>query len=65
MKIANIFVKLIPIKQNKHTPWPESESELYRPSDRSLSAKLVKTSLDRGVSRSQRGGSSKAVISVF
>jgi hypothetical protein len=23
----------------KQTPWPESESELYRPSDRRLSAK--------------------------
>jgi hypothetical protein len=26
---------------NKHTPWPESASELYRPSDSRLSAKLV------------------------
>jgi hypothetical protein len=29
------------------TPWPEFESELYRPSDRRLSAKLVPTFLDR------------------
>jgi hypothetical protein len=30
------------------TLWPESESELYRPSDRSLLAKLVPTFADRG-----------------
>jgi hypothetical protein len=29
-----------------HTPWPESASELYRPSDRRLSAKLVPTIAD-------------------
>jgi hypothetical protein len=29
------------------TPWPESESELYRPRDRRLSAKLVPTFADR------------------
>jgi hypothetical protein len=34
------------IKQTK-TPWPESASELYRPSDRRLSAKLVPTFADR------------------
>jgi hypothetical protein len=28
-------------KQNKQTPWSESASELYRPSDRRLSVKLV------------------------
>jgi hypothetical protein len=39
------------------TPWPESTNELYRPSDRRLLAKLVPTLADRGVSRSQRGGS--------
>jgi hypothetical protein len=31
-----------------YTPWPESASELYRPSDRRLSAKLVPTFADRG-----------------
>jgi hypothetical protein len=31
----------------KRTPWPESASELYRPSDRRLSAKLVPTFSDR------------------
>jgi hypothetical protein len=30
------------------SPWPESASELYRPSDRRLSAKLVLTFADRG-----------------
>jgi hypothetical protein len=29
-------------------PWPESASELYRPSDRRLSANLVPTLADRG-----------------
>jgi hypothetical protein len=32
----------------KKTPWPESASELYRPSDRCLSAKLLPTFEDRG-----------------
>jgi hypothetical protein len=31
----------------KKTPWPESASELYHPSDRRLSAKLVPTFADR------------------
>jgi hypothetical protein len=31
----------------KQTPWPESENELYRPSDRRLSVKLVPTFADR------------------
>jgi hypothetical protein len=30
-------------KTQKQTPWPESASELYRPSDRRLSEKLVPT----------------------
>jgi hypothetical protein len=30
------------------TPWPESKSELYRPRDSRLSAKLVPTFADRG-----------------
>jgi hypothetical protein len=30
------------------TPWPETASELYRPSDCRLSAKLVPTFADRG-----------------
>jgi hypothetical protein len=52
-------------KTNKHTPWHEFASELYRPSDRRFSAKLVPTAAGRGVSRIQRGGFSTAVISVF
>jgi hypothetical protein len=40
-----------------HAPGPESASELYRPGDRRLSAKLVPTFADRGVSRGQRGTS--------
>jgi hypothetical protein len=35
--------------QTKKTPWPESASELYRPSDRRLSAKLVPTFAHGGV----------------
>jgi hypothetical protein len=34
--------------QRRQTPWPESASELYRPSDRRLSTKLVPTFADRG-----------------
>jgi hypothetical protein len=30
------------------TPWPESASEIYRPSDRRLLTKLVPTFADRG-----------------
>jgi hypothetical protein len=44
-------------EQTKQTPWHESPNELYRPSDRRLSAKLVPSFAVRGVSRSQRGGS--------
>jgi hypothetical protein len=33
--------------EQKQTPWPESASELYRPSDRRLSTKLVSPSADR------------------
>jgi hypothetical protein len=33
---------------NKQTPWSESTSELYHPSDRRLSAKLVPTFEGRG-----------------
>jgi hypothetical protein len=39
------------------TPWLYSAMELYRPSDRRLSTKLVPTFADTGVSRSQRNGS--------
>jgi hypothetical protein len=49
----------------KKSPWPEPASELYRPSDSGSSEKLVPTFVDRGVSRSQRGGFSTAVTSVL
>jgi hypothetical protein len=49
----------------KKMPWPESARELYGPSDRPLSAKLVPTFANRGVSRSQSGGSPTAVFSAF
>jgi hypothetical protein len=35
-------------KTNKQAPWSESASELYRPSDRLLSAKWLPTCADRG-----------------
>jgi hypothetical protein len=34
--------------KKKKTPWSESASELYRPSDRCLLAKLMPTFVDRG-----------------
>jgi hypothetical protein len=49
----------------KQTPWPESVSELYRPGDSCLSAKLVQNFANRGVSRSKRGGSLTAVFSIL
>jgi hypothetical protein len=36
------------IKSYKKTPWPESASELCRPSDHRLSVRLVPNSADRG-----------------
>jgi hypothetical protein len=33
---------------DKITPWPESTRELYRPTDRRFSARLVTTFEDRG-----------------
>jgi hypothetical protein len=48
-------------QKKKKTPWPESASELYC----RMLVNLVPTFVDRGVSRSQRFGSPKAVISVF
>jgi CBS-domain-containing membrane protein len=38
---------IITTKQ-KQTPWSESASELYRPSDRRFSAKLLTTFADKG-----------------
>jgi hypothetical protein len=50
---------------HKQTPYPESASELYEPSEPRLPAKFVQTLADRGMSRSQRGGSPTAVVSVL
>jgi hypothetical protein len=36
------------IQNNKETPWSESASELYRPSDRRFFTKLVPTFVGRG-----------------
>jgi hypothetical protein len=52
-------------KNKKQTPWPQSASDLYRPIDHRLSAKLVPTFSDRGLLRIQRGGSRTTLISVF
>jgi hypothetical protein len=41
------FIKL------KKSPWPQSAGELYRPSDRRLGAKLVRTFADREMSRGE------------
>jgi hypothetical protein len=37
-----------PVRAIKKTPWPESTSELYRPSDRRLSAKWLPAFADKG-----------------
>jgi hypothetical protein len=50
------------LKNKNQTPWLESASELYRPSDHRLSAKLVQTLADRGRMVS---GSPRPLISVF
>jgi hypothetical protein len=44
---SNLRAKLIISFHGFNTPWPESASELYRPSDRRLLAKLVPTFADR------------------
>jgi hypothetical protein len=45
VKAFYVYYKLY---SNERTPWSESASELYRPTDRRLSAKLVPTFADRG-----------------
>jgi hypothetical protein len=47
------------------TPWLSSASELYRPGDRRLSAKIMPTFADRGVSHGQCGGSPTAIVLVI
>jgi hypothetical protein len=44
-RISNLLIHL-PVHKKK-TPWPQSASELYRPSDHRLSAKLVPNFVDR------------------
>jgi hypothetical protein len=44
MKLKSLVIK----NKKKKTPWSESASELYRPSDRRLSAKCLPTFADRG-----------------
>jgi hypothetical protein len=50
--VLSSYLNLIPSfslqAKRKRTPWPESASELYRPSDRRLSVKLVSTFADTG-----------------
>jgi hypothetical protein len=44
-----LFLPSVQVQRNNHrTPWPESASELYRPNDRHLTAKLVPTFAERG-----------------
>jgi hypothetical protein len=45
---STIALEEVSLIKKNYTPWPESASELYRPSDRRLSAKLVPTFADRG-----------------
>jgi hypothetical protein len=45
-KYSNLYYTHSKIIKKK-TPWSESASELYRPSDRSLSEKLLPTYADR------------------
>jgi hypothetical protein len=45
---TNSLAVIRPSKNRSKTPWPQSASELYRPSNRHLSAKLMPTFADRG-----------------
>jgi hypothetical protein len=47
-KTTTITSRITVTITNKQTPWPESASEVYRPSDRRLSAKLMPTLADGG-----------------
>jgi hypothetical protein len=55
-QVEDLFYTMINIYQVKPklTPWLESASELYRPSDSRLSAKLVPTFADRGVKQNRK-----------
>jgi hypothetical protein len=59
------LISLVIYFRNKaKSPWPEYASELYRSSDRSMSAKLVPTFADIGVSRGQDDGSPRPYFRV-
>jgi hypothetical protein len=45
---VQLFISPADKKQSKQISWPESASELYRPNDRRLLAKLVPTFADGG-----------------
>jgi hypothetical protein len=61
--LVNTVISFLKTKLNSVACSPQAE--LYRPSDRRLSAKLVPTFADRGVSRGQRNGFPRPLISVF
>jgi hypothetical protein len=42
------MTRIVIVMSIKKAPWPESASELYRPNDSRLSAKLVSTFADKG-----------------
>jgi hypothetical protein len=45
---CDIFLSILFSYKQQQTAWPESASELYRPSDCRLSAKLVSAFADKG-----------------
>jgi hypothetical protein len=63
--LISLVALLNVVYKQKLTPWLWSASELYRPSDRRLLAKLVPTFADRGVSSGQRNEFPRSLISVF
>jgi hypothetical protein len=48
MMTGDFEINRLYIQTNKQAPWSESASELYRQSDRRLSAKWLPTFADRG-----------------
>jgi hypothetical protein len=46
--VETLNIEIAAFSDLKETPWPKSASELYRPSDPRLSAKLVPTLPGRG-----------------
>jgi hypothetical protein len=64
LSLLDLFFCFITISPKK-TPWPESASGLFRPTDRRMLAKIVSTFADREVSHNQSGGFPTAIISIF